>query len=307
VKIDSHPFPAKLTYRMIKWQLPLGLVVGMGIGALAVVLIEPLQPSHSKLAQAQSTLGEKTGEIEGLKIQLAKAVEDHKAGEEKQAGLQGKITELESKLKKENPPESRMSSMAAMASGFMKQMSDAKLVGLKSRLNLTPAQEEELRRFLEEESKHQQEMAEGFLSGKKPNAEEIKQWIAQHGTLDGKLKQLLTPEQQGLYKTYKEEEEAQQKGTMAQHSMNKIATMFPLNEDQKDKVYGIFYDEAEFKPKIENTDPAQITAEYNRQRYENTKGKLKEVLTPEQLALWSKSEEERIKNEQEMIKKFMPK
>lgn len=121
------------------------------------------------------------------------------------------------------------------------------------------------------------------------------------------MKQILTPEQQGLYKTYKEEEEAQQKGTMAQHSMNKIATMFPLNEDQKDKVYGIFYDEAEFKPKIESTDPSQITAEYSRQRYENTRDKLKEVLTPEQLAVWSKSEEERIKNEQEMIKKFMPK
>lgn len=292
---------------MIKWQLPVGLVAGMGIGALGVALIEPLQPSHAKLEQAQVALGEKTGEIETLKIQLAKAVEDHKADRDQQAVLQGKVTELEAKLTKEKPPETPANSMAAMASGFMKQMADAKLVGLKSRLNLTPAQEEELRRFLDEESKHQREMAEAFLSGKKPDAGAMKQWVATHGTLEGKMKQILTPEQQGLYKTYKEEEEAQQKGTMAQYSMNRIATMFPLNEDQKDKVYGIFYDEAEFKPKVESTDPAQITSEYSRQRYENTRDKLKEVLTPEQLAVWSKSEEDRIKNEQEMIKKFMPK
>jgi hypothetical protein len=294
---------------MLKWQIPAALIGGMVLGAGAVVLISPLQPSHAKLTETRTSLETRTVEMEALKTQLMQARSDHQAGVQKQEALKTQVAELETRLKTEKPGGMPTSAVMEAASGFLKQMSDGKLVALKSRLNLTPDQEAELRRFFEEEAKIQQKMTEAFMAGEKPSPTEMAERVKSMGSLDDTLKKILTGDQMTLYKKYEEEQSNQLKETSAQRNMNEIATLFSLDDTQKDKVFAVFYEEEEFQPKLEGVAPEKMSTEMDRQRHEFTKAKLKEVLTPAQLEIWSKQQEAQMKAQEEMMlkmKKFLP-
>ena len=282
------------------------LLVGVVCGALAVILIPPLQPAHSKLAAAQDSVGQKDAEMQRLLTQFTLAETEKLAARKQQDALLHKIVGLEEKLKAMVPAQPASNPMLAMAAGFLKQRGESQIEALKTRLNLTPEQEAELKRHFEEAAKFQEEITNAMLSGKKLSSEEMKQRASSQVSLDEMLKKLLNPDQLKSYQEFQKVEKAEQSELSAHFKMNEISSMFALDEDQKDKIYGVFYDQQSFKPELKGVVPQQIPMEAERQRHEYVKGQLKSILTPEQLETWSKRQEAQMKAQQEMMQKLLP-
>jgi len=290
----------------MKW-LPLlvALFIGVVLGAVSVVFITPLQPSHSLLIKADATLKTKELEVQALEIQLSKADAEQKTALEKQVFLQEQVTQLEKKTKSE-PKEPANNLLASITSSMLKQQSETKIIALKTRLKLSPSQEAALRLFMDQEAKQQQEMTQEMFSGKMPSKEELGKIGASKKNLDDTLKSILSPEQMKDYEAFQTEEKSQQNETMAQYGLSKITKLFPLNEDQKDKVYGILYKERDFKPDLKGVDPKSMSEIMAKKRHENLKNQLQTVLTPEQVKIWEEQELAQMKLQEEMVKKFTP-
>lgn len=282
------------------------VLAGIVAGALAVILIPPLQPAHSKLAATQATLGQKDAEIQRLQTQVTLVETEKQAARNEQDTLLHKIAGLEEKLKAAVPAQPASNPMIKMTMSVMRQMEESKIVALKTRLNLTPAQEAELRRHFDGAAKFQEDITNAILSGKKLASEEIKQRASSEVSLDETLKKILTPDQMKSYQEFQKVEKSEQSDLHAHIKMNEISSMFALDEDKKDRIYAIFYDQDSFKPDLKGVDPQQISFEDSRQRLEYLKGQLKTILTPEQLAAWSKGQETQMKAQQEMMQKFLP-
>ncbi len=282
------------------------VLAGVVVGALAVILIPPLQPAHSKLAATQGTLGQKDAEIQRLQTQLTQVETGKQSALNEQDVLLHKIVGLEEKLKAAVPAQPASNPMLAMASGILKQKRESQIEALKTRLNLTPAQEAELRRHFDEAAKFQEDITNALLSGKKLTSEEMKQRASSQVSQEEMLKKILTPEQMKSYQEFQKVEKSEQSDLMAHINMNEISSLFALDEDQKDKIYGVFYDQDSFKPDLKGVDPQQIPLEGIRQRHEYLKAQLKTILTPEQLETWSKGQEAQMKAQQEMMQKFLP-
>lgn len=279
------------------------LFAGIVTGALAVILLPPLQPAHSKLVATQATLGQKDAEIQRLQTQVTSVGTEKQAARKEQDALLHKIVGLEEKLKAAAPAQPASNPMLAMAAGILKQKGESQIEALKTRLNLTPEQEAELRRHFDGAAKFQESITSALLSGKKLTSEEIK---PSQVSLDEMLKKLLSPEQMKSYQEFQKAEESEQSELSAHIKMNEISSLFALDEEQKDKIYGVFYDQQNFKPELKGVDPQQIPLEGERQRHEYVKGQLKTILTPEQLETWSKRQEVQMKAQQEMMQKFLP-
>lgn len=282
------------------------MLSGIVVGALAVILLPPLQPVHSKLVATQVSLDQKDAEIQRLQTQVTVVEAEKQASRKEQDALFHKIVGLEEKLKAAVPAQPASNPMLAMAAGILKQKGESQIEALKTRLNLTPAQEAELRRHFDEAAKFQEDITNAVLSGKKLTGEEMKQRASSQVSLDKMLEKLLSPDQMKSYQEFQKVEKSEQSDLMAHIKMNEVSSMFALDEDQKDKIYGVFYDQQNFKPDLKGVDPQQIPLEGSRQRHEYLKGQLKTILTPEQLETWSKSQEAQMKAQQEMIQKFLP-
>jgi len=291
----------------MKWQLPLYVLAGAVLGAVAMIAIPSLQPAHSKLVATQAASFQKDAEIQSLQSQLTRTDSEKTLAQAEQETLRHKIVGLEEKLKVATPAQPASNPVLAMAADFLRQKGESKIVALKTRLNLTPEQEAELRRHFDAEAKFQGEITTAMMSGKKLSSEEMKQRSSSQVPLDEMLKKILTPEQMKSYEEFQKVEKSEQSELMAHIGMNEISSLFPLNEDQKDKIYAILYDQDSFKPDLKGVDPQQIAIESLRQRHEYLKGQLKEMLTPEQLETWSKRKQEEMKVQQEMMQKFLPK
>lgn len=284
----------------------LHVLAGIVAGALAVILIPPFQPAHSRLVAAQVTLGQKDAEIQRLQTQVTAVETEKQATRKEQDALLHQIVGLEEKLKAAVPAQPASNPMLAMAAGILKQKGESQIEALKTRLNLTPAQEAELRRHFDEAAKFQEEITNALLSGKKLTSEEMKQRASSQVSLEETLKKLLSPDQMKSYQEFQKVEKSEQSDLMAHIKMNEVSSMFALDEDQKDKIYGVFYDQDSFKPDLKGVDPQQIPIEGSRQRHEYVKNQLKTILTPDQLETWSKRQEVQMKAQQEMMQKFLP-
>jgi hypothetical protein len=282
------------------------VLVGIVAGALAVILIPALQPAHSKLAATQVSLGQKDAEIQRLQTQVTQVETEKQEARRAQDDMLHKIVGLEEKLKAAIPAQPASNPILAMAAGMLKQKGESQIEALKTRLNLTPEQETELRRHFDEAAKFQEDITNALLSGKKLTSDEMKQRASSQVSLDETLKKLLSPDQMKSYQEFQKVEKSEQSDLMAHIKMNEISSVFALDEDQKDKIYGIFYDQQNFKPELKGVDPQQIPLEGERQRHEFLKAQLKTILTPEQLETWSKGQEAQMKAQQEMMQKFLP-
>jgi hypothetical protein len=291
----------------MKWQLPLYVLAGAVLGAVAMIAIPSLQPAHSKLVATQAASFQKDAEIQNLQSQLTRTDSEKTVAQAEQETLRQKIVGLEEKLKVATPAQPAANPMLAMAADLLRQKGESKVVALKTRLNLTPEQEVELRRHFDAEAKFQGEITTAMMSGTKLSSEEMKQRASSQVPLDETLKKILTPEQMKSYEEFQKVEKSERSELMAHMGMNEISSLFPLNEDQKDKIYAVLYDQDSFKPDLKGVDPQQIAIESLRQRHEYLKGQLKEMLTPEQLETWSKRKQEEMKVQQEMMQKFLPK
>jgi hypothetical protein len=272
-----------------------------------MIVIPSLQPAHSKLVATQAASFQKDAEIQNLQSQLTRTDSEKTVAQAEQETLRHQIVGLEEKLKVATPAQPASNPVLAMAADFLRQKGESKIVALKTRLNLTPEQEAELRRHFDAESKFHAEITTAMMSGKKLSSEEMKQRASSHGSLDEMLKKILTPEQMKSCEEFQKMEKSEQSELMAHMGMNEISSLFPLNEDQKDKIYAVLYDQDSFKPDLKGVDPQQIAIESLRQRHEYLKGQLKEMLNPEQLETWSKRKQEEMKVQQEMMQKFLPK
>ena len=184
------------------------VLAGIVAGALAVILIPPLQPAHSKLAATQVTLGQKDAEIQRLQTQVTQVETEKQAARKDQDALLHKIVGLEEKLKAAAPAQPASNPMLAMAAGILKQKGEAQIEALKTRLNLTPAQEAELRRHFDEAAKFQEDITNAVLSGKKLTVEEMKQGASSQVSLNEMLKKLLSPEQMNSYQEFQKVEKS---------------------------------------------------------------------------------------------------
>lgn len=301
-------------FLLMNWKLPLCFLFGLVLGAALILLIPRLQPAHSQLASVEKSLDQKDGELRKTQTLLSGLEEEQKVMQDEQDGLRKKIVSLEQKIKSTESTPEKENKITKIATGFLKQQSEAKIIALKSRLNLTVQQEADLRQHVEEESKFQEEITTAMMSGKPLSQEELTQRASKTKPLEVKLKEILSPEQMKAYEQFQADEKTQRRETSAQHSMSQISSMFPLNEEQKDKVYGILYSQDDFKPSASQpstttiqTDPKALIKDNQQQRLEYLKNKLKEVLTPEQLVIWSKQEEAKLKAQEEIMQKFMPK
>lgn len=274
----------------MKWYVPLCLAVGIAIGAVAVMVLPFLQPSYSELLAAKTQLREQDSELADLRGQVQKLQRQADAVEEiastapppASRPVASSSTEPGEKAKPTPNP------MMELGLQMMKQQLEGKLAALKMRLNLTPEQAAQVEAYFRKRVEYQMGATRATMAGDRAAQKESMRQMAALGTEDSVLGQILDPEQQEVYKAYQEEERTQTKQLMALHETNRISSLFPLSEEQKDRVYAIYYEQ----PPVTSDDTQPKSAlEMQSQRTEAIRTKLQEVLTPEQLDVWMRQQE----------------
>jgi hypothetical protein len=289
----------------MKWLLLLlGVLAGAGIGAAVVMATPSLQPSYPLLVTAQAALIQKDAEIQRLQSRLAKVDSEKTVAQKEDETLRNQIAGLEDELKQGSRARSVFNSMIAMGMDSFRHRQESQIVPLKTRLNLTPDQESALRHYFDEEAQFQEEVTAAAWAGKNISDEEKKKRSASLGSLEEKLKQILNPEQMMAYQEFQEADRLAQTELSAHRGMNEISALFPLDEDQKTKIYDVFYEEFNFQGEGQAGDQSYIGI--IRQRHDYLKDKLSKILTPEQLQTWSKLKEGEMKVQQEMTQTFLP-
>lgn len=186
-----------------------------------------------------------------------------------------------------------------MKSATRKQL-DGKLAALKTRLKLTDSQVSELnaaiQRDVDSSAKHNP-----FQPGGQPVSPDAA--ASSEPGFEETLSKTLTPEQQQEYKTYQAEEKSSQIEMMANMELMQLQTTVSLSEEQKDKAFQAFSQEAQrtSDPQSYQTGGTIDTNTIIDQQMQRKKEALRGILTPEQFAIYEKQ----LAAQQEMTKKML--
>lgn len=184
------------------------------------------------------------------------------------------------------------------------QRADAKILALKTKLNLTPEQEKVIREAMAKASETRDALREAGearrrANGDKPESDEVRKaemakFAATETDQEAAITAAMSPEQLTAYEEYKTEQKANQVEARANQQLNELQNKLALTPEQKDAAF-------QFYAQQEQTgfDPGQIMAQGGdvqkafEERQKATLEGMQSILTPEQYELYSKQEEER--------------
>ena len=174
---------------------------------------------------------------------------------------------------------------------------------MKTRLNLTPDQETQVRTMLTQQMKTGMDMGMKMLNGT-ASADDI-QAAQKTAAEPTDIKTLLTPEQQAEYAKMQVEDRQNNARLMANQNLLAIQGALGLNQDQQDKLYNVFYQSADTQlgggtPNPDGTtpDPLDFHAKLDKEL-----AAMKDILTPEQLTQYKTMQEQQIALMESMMKK----
>lgn len=195
--------------------------------------------------------------------------------------------------------EARFKEMRAMD---RTQRIDARILNLKTKLNLTPEQETAVRAAMEKGSLDRDALREAMDARRRSGEEETDKtrqanaakFAASEAEQEKAITATMSDEQLTAYEAYKTEQKATQVEAQANRQLNDLQSKLSLTDEQKDAAFQFYADQEQ-----NGFDPGKIIAEggdpakYFEERQKTTLEAMKQILTPEQYELYSKQEEER--------------
>ena len=184
------------------------------------------------------------------------------------------------------------------------QRIDAKILALKTKLNLTPEQEADIRAAMEKGSADREALREAMDTRRraggatadtdKVRQEEMAKFAAAEAAQETAITAAMSEDQLAAYDAYKAEQKQTQVESRANQQLNDLQNKLSLTTEQKDAAF-------QFYAQQEQTgfDPGQIAAQGGdvqkafEERQKTTLEGMQAILTPEQYELYSKQEEER--------------
>ncbi|MBE7502615.1 MAG: hypothetical protein HS113_20475 [Verrucomicrobiales bacterium] len=206
------------------------------------------------------------------------------------------------------PPDDQPAPMASGIKGMMKGAIEQQLFGqlarMKTKLNLSPEQEEAVRAVFNRQVEQAVGAAEKMFAGGM-SREDLKQMQGASGNPEEDIKALLTPEQLELYQDYKREESVANARLVANAELLQMQNTLGLTSEQQDQVFNALYDHTlsqlsgQLPESVRNSqDPAAAMDAMIEQKVKALEG----VLTPEQLEGFRRMQEQQAN----MIRGLLP-
>lgn len=187
--------------------------------------------------------------------------------------------------------------------GFLEQQLMGQLSRMKTRLNLSPEQEEAIRQIMMNQIEQSAEMSQRMLSGKMTKQEMIDSAKGMKNPED-QIRALLSPEQQTAYKDFKTEDNAANARLVANAEMLQMQNVLGLSQEQQDRVFSALYEHTQKQLDGQAADPAlpgsDPTAMMERQIAAKVKS-LEGILTPAQLQSYRQLQESQLKLMKSMV------
>jgi len=181
--------------------------------------------------------------------------------------------------------------MAGAMGKFMKaalqQRIDSRLETLKSKINLTPEQEQSLREIWEKELDAQQGMAMKVLGGK---LKEEDASTIEKSTFNARdeIRKTLTAEQWDGFQQFEQEERAGMARLAANSELLQLQQVLPLSPEKQDQVFAVLMKQAEGQFN-DTQQPGGVTRAMDwQQQFEAKKEAMRPVLSPEEFKAYEK-------------------
>ena len=139
--------------------------------------------------------------------------------------------------------EAAMNNWSKIMKDKQKAKSDARIAVLVDKLNLTPAQEAQLRAAMEKQLEAMGNIFDPSAGGGAKSPKDIASLLTGDG-LDDTLSDILTPEQEGEYDALKKRERDNKIEASALKNLAKLSFL-DMSQEQKDAAYDILYSQAE--------------------------------------------------------------
>lgn len=318
--MDTSPSPSPSRWLPFLGGLVLGAVV-------ATVLARQFQPGTLPTvppeAQAQAQSQEAASAASSAAEALAKAQErvtkleadNLKLAERVQSLSKATADAAPAKPKKSKEPVNPLAAMFGGEDGgtneagkamrgvmeaAIKQQMEGKMRQLKSKLNLTPEQEESIRGILEKQLGAGRAIAEKMLTGKATEGDMADATQAQ-GNPEAQIKALLSPEQQAAYDEVQSEELRNNARLMANAELLQMQGALGLNQEQQDTVYKALFEATQEQFSGLGSDPKR--AMDFRGNLDRKLNALKGVLTEEQFKSYEEMQQQQLK----LIESMLPK
>lgn len=293
-----------------------GLILGATVSALWVVKTrspEKAPAPASESAVLSNELAATKSELAVTKAELERARSDN---DKLAAAAQQAMQREHATLSVVEQPKPKKTGLAAMfggdgtnkvseaMSGMMKaaieQQMDAKLAGMKTRLNLTPEQETAIRDIMAKQMEKGLAAAQKMFGGEM-SKEEMEKMGKNSKSEEESIKELLTPEQKAAYSEYEQEEKLRMTRLVANSELMQMQAALQLDEAQQDKVFEVLTERTMSQFDRQKDNPA--AAMDFRAQFDKKLELMKSVLTPDQFERYKKMQEQQLK----MIEAFMPK
>ena len=192
----------------------------------------------------------------------------------------------------------------SMVKGMMEQQVTGQVGRMKTKLNLSPEQEQSIKEILMKQADRGSQTAQKMLAGKLTK-EEMSELQKSAVSPEEQIKALLSPEQLSAYQQYRNEENTSQARLAANAEMMLMQGAIGLTPEQQDQVFPVLYDQT--LKQLTNTaagagaKDGNVAAQMERQLDLNVKA-LEGVLTPSQLDGYRQYKS----NQLNMIKGLMP-
>lgn len=295
----------------------LGLVVGAAV--YAAVLSKKSHPETpvatvAELAASSNQIADLKAELAAANSRLEKANADNdKLAARVQESLKHESTSAVAAEKPKKPrglaalfggdgTNEMSEAMGGMMKAAIEQQMEAKLAGMKAKLNLTPEQEKAIREIMTKQMSKGMAAAQKMFSGDL-SKEEMEKLGNEPKSEEEQIKALLTPEQIAAYDDYDKEEKTRMARLVANSELMQLQSSLQLTEEQQDKVFAILAEQAQAQINPTNMAGWASGPDYIRKQAEKKAEALRGVLTPEQFERYQKFQEQQMK----MYEALMPK
>lgn len=295
-----------------------GIAAGCAAGFLGGWFLHPSaetphpndNASAKKIAKLEADLKTRTADLDRLTVAAQKETADKKVKEDE--------------MKKFAPGGEEMKKMQDRMKRKMAEKQklklDEKMAVLRTRLKLTDAQAATIRELLEKNPEGMQSFMAKAMSGDKTDEKEAMLAMLRPGQksaeLTGKISALLTPEQQQAYTTFRQEQRSNDVEVKANKELARLQSSLTLNPEQKDKAFAALTKLADEEfdnpvspmaamlqqqmkmmpdrdPELkQHAEEINAAADFTAQRRQARVEAMREVLTPEQLALYQSQQKQ---------------
>ena len=291
----------------------IAFVLGIAIGAGLCAAVLSRSERSDAVAKSVATSTNLFNQIAGLETQLGSTKARLEAAEQMNDALNVRVQSLmkEAAASTKEPPADQPAKRTGLAALFggdgtngmskamtemvktmAEQQVESTLSGMKTRLNLSPQQEQAIREIMTRQTRMGTDIAQKMLSGDL-SEEELMRLSQDQPNQEVQIKALLTPEQLAAYDDYQKEEQTRMARLSANAELLQLQSQLHLTEEQQDQVFAVLADQA--LAQYDGSQKAPADALNLRGQYDKRAEALKGVLTPEQFNRYQKFQEQQLK------------